>query len=108
MDSEPQPFYEDEEKGITFTRNPRDDPDGYDIRIKEYGFYLLSRVLPDLAASHTSTKTLERMLIQINPSISHILKESKISYEDLHIAFLKVKNMELKEEMDSAFSACAF
>lgn len=88
------PFYEDRELGIRFIPNRNDSPDGYFVFIRDDSFCLPSRCLQDLAHPDSSTKVVQRSLEAINPLTAYILEKNMVSYEQMQIAFLKVKLLE--------------
>jgi len=97
-----EPFYEDERRGVMFVPNPNDGPDGYDVIVGPNHFYMQSRILPDLARPEVSTANVMRCLDAMNPTISTILSQNRMTPEEFHIYLLKVRQRELEGSLDNA------
>ena len=91
-------FYEDKEKGIRFVQNPREHR-AYDVFIGDDHFYIPARVIPDLGSESSSTRRVMMGLEAMNPNIRYILETNTVSPEQFHIALLKVRNLELEDEI---------
>ena len=95
-------LYIDGGNKIAFVENVKDGPDGYDVFVGPDHFYLQSRILPDLTMPEYSTADVLRTLTNINSVVPLILQANGLSADQLHIALLKVRQRELKEERDTA------
>ncbi len=100
---EERAFYEDKEKRIRFVQNPMEHG-AYDVFIGQDHFYIPDRVIPDLGSPHTLTSRVMDGLNAMNPSIGYILEINNITSQDFHIALLKVRNLELEDEIANILS----
>lgn len=96
-----EPVYDDEKSKVTFVPNPNDPPDGYDVFVGEDHFYIQSRILSDLAHPSRSTENVMGSLENAcGPGrVKYVLQQNKLTPEELHIALLKVRNLELEAEV---------
>ncbi len=101
---EQRAYYEDKEKGIRFVQNPREHL-AYDVFVGDDHFYIPDGVIPDLGSTSFSTRRVMMGLEAMNPTIIYVLQENKVSPEQFHIALLKVRNLELEDEIANILAA---
>lgn len=103
-----KPDYETPDRNIAFFSNPNDGPHAYDIIVRggdmgEYHFYIHDRIIDDIASPHHSTKDIMRSLEALTSGEAEfILRECKISPEQLHIALLQLRIVEQEQELEHA------
>jgi hypothetical protein len=97
-------FYEDKERGIKFVQYPKD-IGSYHVFIGEDNFYIPDGVISDLASQKTETSDIRDSFQAMNPNIRYILEKNNITYQDIHIALLKVKIQELEEQIENYYEA---
>jgi hypothetical protein len=100
-EEETKPIYEDREKGISVVPASHD-PGAYHFLLGGRGanIYFHRNVLGGLARPEVSTAEVKRAVGAMTQEISnHILGDAGLTYEDLHIALLKVRVIEQEREI---------
>jgi hypothetical protein len=88
---------------ISFRPNPCD-PGGYDVRMKNGAFYLPGRILPELTRKDVTTQEAFSSLENFQPGLRDLIRVNDIEQDELYIAMLKVRNLELEDMLNRSLS----